>query len=453
MKTPIIDVSQDVPLPGQKIDSKYYVLSPLGQGGMARVFKALQVISPGEGLEALIEGIVEVVKPEYKRYIALRNLVVAEAASNIDVGERQKRKHRSTFDEAHAAYLNAPKILGEEDIERVREELGISNRPRVRLVAAKYSPSEELEDQNSRQRWEREKSIQFKLEANSYIVSALDTYDSETGSWFITEYVHGITVKDLLADETRILYDQSVALRTDIALIIAHNIALALEELDSKFITHNDIKPSNIILPFEGGTILLDFGIATGKGMLRLTEDESGGATIYYASPEFYRRLNVKMKDYTQEMVRDISSDVFSLGIVLYETLTGVKPFMGTRSEVARKIIDPKPKPLKYHQTWQTPKGISRKQRRTYERQREAIQRVVFRCLKSRKEDRYQDPAELAKDLRNLLYETPVRIDEEWINTETTEYRKRIAEYISCARENSNPPRPDALEDTASTGS
>lgn len=118
---------------------------------------------------------------------------------------------------------------------------------------------------------------------------------------------------------------------------ILHDIALALEECHQQGVIHRDIKPSNIVVNQRGTPIIMDFGLASMENAARVTLDQQVLGTLRYMSPE-------QVTGRSEEV--GPRSDIYSLGVTLYELVTGQPPFVGENFiEVANKIeLDP-PKP------------------------------------------------------------------------------------------------------------
>ncbi|MDO8886816.1 serine/threonine-protein kinase [Candidatus Oleimmundimicrobium sp.] len=140
------------------------------------------------------------------------------------------------------------------------------------------------------------------------IVTLHEFDEDEENYYLIMEYISGVTLSKILKWEAPLSLDQSIA--------IASQICLALECAHSNDIIHRDIKPENIMLLRDGRVKVMDFGIARLKGTSTLTSEGSAIGTIGYMSPEQVSG------DYLDE-----ATDIFALGVVFYEMLTGENPF------------------------------------------------------------------------------------------------------------------------------
>jgi serine/threonine-protein kinase len=158
-------------------------------------------------------------------------------------------------------------------------------------------------------RFEREAQSLAQLQHEN-IISVYDYFAEDDDYYIIMEYVEGVDLYDLLDECGRIPYD--------VAAVVAMQVARALDYIHYRAIVHRDIKPANIMISRQGGVKLMDFGIARDRSYERdLTETGHGIGTPSYMSPEQILGDNL-----------DARSDIFSLGIVLYQMVTGGKPFV-----------------------------------------------------------------------------------------------------------------------------
>ncbi|MFM7056975.1 MAG: protein kinase domain-containing protein [Planctomycetota bacterium] len=154
-------------------------------------------------------------------------------------------------------------------------------------------------------------------------------------------------------------------------------IALALQHAHTLGITHRDIKPSNIIITSSGDAVVLDFGVALCDSDKRTPGDYSG--TPAWMSPE-------QAAGRTHEI--DGRSDIFSLGCVLYEMLTGVQPFRGsTKVEMLGQIQTAEPRPVRQLQPHRPPE----------------LEAICLRCLQKRREDRFSNAGDLISSLETFI--------------------------------------------------
>ncbi len=187
--------------------------------------------------------------------------------------------------------------------------------------------------------------------------------------YVVMEFLRGRTLRDEI--------DRNVRIETSAAVRIALEIASALGEVHARGIVHRDINPRNIFL-CEPGVKLIDFGIAKfpqPPGAPPFTQHSSLSGTVAYASPEQCRNLPPV----------DHRSDVYSLGIVLYEMLTGQRPFNGrTPTEIALKQIQSEPPPPRAINPAIPP----------------GLEKAILRSLAKNPGERQQSVEELADELR-----------------------------------------------------
>jgi predicted Ser/Thr protein kinase len=256
------------------------------------------------------------------------------------------------------------------------------NRP----VALKLLPPEFTEDADRRQRFLREARAACAVN-HPAIAQVYDVDEAEGGVFFAMELVEGQTVRALMQGRELDLLG---------GLEVATQVASGLAKAHEAGIVHRDIKPENVMVTPDGHAKLLDFGLA------KLLEPESGAAaaagdelshmetvartqagmvmgTLRYMSPEQARGQSV-----------DHRSDIFSLGIVLYEMVTGQLPFSGNNPlDTLHSIAFEETRPVTALRANLPP----------------SLQRVVSRCLRKRPQDRYGEAKELVSDLKAVQRE------------------------------------------------
>lgn len=187
-----------------------------------------------------------------------------------------------------------------------------------RNVAIKVLRDDVAMDGDSRRRFRTEYQAVGKL-SHPNIRAVYDVVSTGDTEYIVMEYVDGINLKQYLKKKGSLSWRETLHFSTQIAKALSH--------AHSKGIIHMDIKPQNIILPKDGTAKVADFGIAQLEEAEQDGSAEEAVGSIHYISPEQARGEAV-----------DARSDIYSLGVVMYEMLTGQLPFDGeTVSEVAMK--------------------------------------------------------------------------------------------------------------------
>jgi ligand-binding sensor domain-containing protein/tRNA A-37 threonylcarbamoyl transferase component Bud32 len=201
-------------------------------------------------------------------------------------------------------------------------------------VAIKVLKEEMFSDESSRKRFKQEAAIIDQLD-HPHIVKVIERGESRQNLFIAMEYLQGITLTE------KIIADEKLPIKE--ALHIMIQIADALAKIHSKNIIHRDLKPDNIMLIERKGDLnfvkLLDFGLAMTQYQTRLTQTGIVIGTINYLSPE---QISGKRSG--------AASDIYALGTIFYEMLTGDKPFMGeTTTDIMRQILEKIPvEPLRF---------------------------------------------------------------------------------------------------------
>jgi tRNA A-37 threonylcarbamoyl transferase component Bud32 len=191
---------------------------------------------------------------------------------------------------------------------------------RIKLDA--FVEKAQLED--VKQRFSREAQVAARLRHPNIVVTH-DIVQTPATSFIVMELVEGRTLQALLAERGRLPLGETIG--------IVAQIAAALDHAHASGIVHRDVKPANVMIDSAGQVKVMDFGIAKLETGANLTSTGSIMGTPNYMSPEQARGLKV-----------DRRSDLFSLGCVLYECLTGAKPFQGESvSVILVKILTEEP--------------------------------------------------------------------------------------------------------------
>jgi len=204
--------------------------------------------------------------------------------------------------------------------------------------------------------------------SNPYIVGIYDVGQDEDMYYIVMEYVEGKTLKEYIAEQG----PMSPSLVVDISLQIAE----ALRNAHQHGVIHRDIKPHNILLTRDGQIKVADFGLARATTTSTLTQSGALMGSVHYMSPEQARG------GYTSER-----SDIYSLGVVMYEMLTGEVPFTGDNVvSIGLKHLQEHPRPIR-----ELVREIS-----------PALEQVVSRAMLKEQSKRYQSVGEMIRDLGHL---------------------------------------------------
>jgi predicted Ser/Thr protein kinase len=205
------------------------------------------------------------------------------------------------------------------------------------------------------------------------IVTIYDAGEQDGIFYIAMEFIEGTTLHELLAEKR--------VLATDEILQYTRQITRGLDYAHSNGIVHRDIKPANIMITANGTVKIMDFGIAKSGGQVTNTGQVLG--TPNYMSPEQVKGRSL-----------DGRSDLFSMGVILYEMLTGEKPFVGQNvTTIIYKIVNENPIAPRDLDVTVHP-GLSA---------------IVVKALAKAPDDRYQTGADLVRDLENYKLAGPVR--------------------------------------------
>lgn len=235
-----------------------------------------------------------------------------------------------------------------------------------RLVAVKVLKDEFVEDRNFVRKFKEEAQAAAAL-AHPNIVNVYDVGDEQNVKYIVMELVEGITLKNYIERKGRLTVKEatSIAIQVSAGLEIAHN----------NHIVHRDIKPQNIIISKEGKVKVTDFGIAKSVSSNTNTSDAMG--SVHYTSPEQARG------GYS-----DAKSDIYSLGIVLYEMVTGRVPFDGETTVVVavKHLQEEMVSPRVYASNIPV-----------------SLEHIILKCTEKSPDRRYAHIGELLADLKQSL--------------------------------------------------
>ena len=235
-----------------------------------------------------------------------------------------------------------------------------------RFVAIKVLKQEFSEDVNFVTKFRTEAQSAASLE-HPNIVNIYDV-GSEAGLHYIVmEYVEGVTLKTYIEKKGRLTYKEAVS--------IAIQVGRGMEAAHAKHIIHRDIKPQNILISTEGKAKVTDFGIARAVSSNTISADVMG--SVHYASPEQARNGFV-----------DGKSDIYSLGIVMYEMVTGRVPFDGdTTVAVAIKHLQEE---MVAPSAYAPDLPVS-------------LEKIILKCTQKSPDRRYENISDLLIDLKKVL--------------------------------------------------
>lgn len=235
-----------------------------------------------------------------------------------------------------------------------------------RNVAVKMLRDQFLADKELLEQFRREAKSAARL-IHPYIINIYDVVSEGDIQYIIMEYVDGVTLKEYLKEHK---------LPLNAVLEIAVRLADALQHAHSRNIIHCDIKPQNILIDKYLNPKITDFGIAKMISNQTTVYTAAVMGSVHYISPE--QAVGGKIT---------ASSDVYSLGVVLFEMLTGQVPFTGNTAVSVAMMHAEKPVPSLSYFMDEVPEGL---------------QQIIDKALAKKAEDRYQNADELRRDLLDL---------------------------------------------------
>jgi len=239
-----------------------------------------------------------------------------------------------------------------------------------RKVALKFLPPHYSSDSELITRFKREAKAAAALN-HPNIITVYEVGEHEGQTFIAMEHVTGDSLRDRMK--------QQLASNESIELI--SQVCDGLSKAHKADIVHRDIKPENIMIDEDDRVRILDFGLAKLRNVSKLTQTATTLGTLNYMSPEQLQGLEV-----------DARSDIWSVGVVLYEMITGQLPFKGDyEATVSYSILNEEPEPLSRYKA-----GVS-----------EELQRIVDKALRKDVNTRYQSAADVLADLKSLQSVTP----------------------------------------------
>ena len=282
-----------------------------------------------------------------------------------------------------------------------------------REVAVKVLRGELSHDPMTLLRFQREASAASKL-SHPNVVDVYDVGESDGRHYIVMEYVRGRTLKQLIAQRGALNLDEAI----DIMMQLTSAISLAHE----KHIIHRDIKPQNILVKDDGTVKITDFGIAIAHDSIQLTQNHTVMGSAHYLAPET-----------TKGEAPTYAVDIYALGIVFYELLSGKVPFNGTNpTEIAVKHLREK---MPYIRDFNPTIPQS-------------VENVILKATAKRVDQRYQSVDEMIDDLAHCrlaeyanvdrleLDDDPVfavKVQDGHLHVETNQPKKKHRTVIAAA--------------------
>lgn len=254
-----------------------------------------------------------------------------------------------------------------------------------RKVAVKVLRQQYVHDEEFIRRFRREAQAAASL-SHPNVVSIYDVGQEEEIHFIVMEYVEGKTLNDLIKERAPLPVEESIR--------IAGQICDALDHAHLNQIIHRDIKPHNILIGKNGRVKVTDFGIARAADASQITQTGSVVGSVHYFSPE-----------HAKGTLTGAQSDLYSLGIVLYQMLTGRLPFLGESpiSVALKHLQEDVEEPRKVNPLIP-----------------QSVENIILKSMRKKPEERYRSAKEMMQDFDTCL--TPERRNEPKITFTSAEY-------------------------------
>ena len=268
------------------------------------------------------------------------------------------------------------------------------------IVAVKILREEYLDNEEFCRRF-RNESRAIALLNHPNIVKIFDVCNTPTLQYIVMEYIDGISLKDYIEQQRVLSWKEAVYFTTQIlrALMQAH----------SKGIVHRDIKPQNIMLLPNGHIKVMDFGIARLASSQTSTITDKAIGSVHYIAPEQARGA-----------ATDARADLYSVGVMLYEMLTGKLPFEANSAvsvAVMQLQADPKmPREINPN----IPVGL---------------EEITIQAMQKDPASRYQSAAEMLQDIESFKHNPGIKFDYQYIVEDNTRYRRAVEEVRQAETE------------------
>lgn len=284
-----------------------------------------------------------------------------------------------------------------------------------RTVAVKILKDEYLANEEFRRRFKNE-SKAIAVLSHPNIVKVYNVSYGDRLQYIVMEYVEGITLKEYIEQQHRLGIKETVHFTIQILR--------ALQHAHDKGIVHRDIKPQNIMLLSNGNIKVTDFGIARFSYSDTKTMTDSAIGSVHYISPEQARG------DAT-----DDRADIYSVGVVLYEMLTGQLPFQSDNS-VSVALMQLQSDPIKPRELNSSiPVGL---------------EQIVMHAMQKNSKDRYQSAAEMLLDIEEFKRNPTIRFQRDYfVDTEPTKFVPKRGETVPSQPVINTPTPPSPQSDSS----
>ncbi|WLD95108.1 Stk1 family PASTA domain-containing Ser/Thr kinase [Alkalihalobacillus sp. AL-G] len=272
-----------------------------------------------------------------------------------------------------------------------------------RIVAVKVLRSEYSTDEDFIRRFHREAESATSLN-HPNVVSIVDVGEDDQTYFIVMEYVKGKTLKQIIRDKGPLSAERSVEIMKQLSSAIAH--------AHDHHIVHRDIKPHNILIDPTGKVKVTDFGIALAATSATITHTNSVLGSVHYFSPEQARGGIANSK-----------SDIYSMGVVLYEMVTGRLPFSGESavSVALKHLQDSYPEPSLLNSDIP-----------------QSLENVILKAMAKDPNNRYENVEELEIDLQTVLEQS--RMNEKKLILDEDAEATKILTPIGSSKEQINQP-------------
>lgn len=266
-----------------------------------------------------------------------------------------------------------------------------------RIVAVKILKEEFLANEEFRRRFKNE-SKAIAVLSHMNIVKVFDVSYGDRLQYIVMEYVEGITLKEYIQQQGVVSHREAV--------FFIMQVLRALQHAHDKGIVHRDIKPQNILLLENGVIKVTDFGIARFFASETRTMTDSAIGSVHYISPEQARG------DVTND-----KADIYSVGVMLYEMLTGKLPFESDNT-VSVAIMQLQKDPV-------MPRAIN-------PQIPIGVEQIIIKAMQKNPYDRYQSAAEMLLDLEEFRRNPSIQFDYSYSNNEPTKYIPNVTGAVTA---------------------